>query len=81
MSASKYFTEFTHKLVRQELQRQESKWGKQNHSQAEWFVILGEEVGEVARAIFEKDGDNYSDELVQVAAVCMAALENYDRGE
>jgi len=79
MAASEYFTEYAHLLVKYELERQERKWGEQNHSQADWFVILGEEVGEVARAIFEKQTDNYREELIQVAAVCMAALENYDR--
>jgi NTP pyrophosphatase (non-canonical NTP hydrolase) len=79
MAASEYFTEYSHLLVKYELERQERKWGEQNHSQADWFVILGEEVGEVARAIFEKQTDNYREELIQVAAVCMAALENYDR--
>jgi len=79
MAASEYFREVSSMFVYKELQRQELKWGEQNHSQADWFVILGEEVGEVARAIFEKQTDNYREELIQVAAVCMAALENYDR--
>lgn len=79
MAASKYFKEVSSNYIFHELQRQEIKWGKQNHSQADWFVILGEEVGEVARAIYEKKTDNYREELIQVAAVCMAALENYDR--
>lgn len=79
MAASEYFGEAASLFIYKELQRQELKWGEQNHSQADWFVILGEEVGEVARAIFEKQTDNYREELIQVAAVCMAALENYDR--
>lgn len=85
MSASNYFKEVTQDLVYKELQRQELKWGKQDHSEPDWYVILGEEVGEVARAIFECHGkqlnENYREELIQVAAVCMAALENYDRNQ
>ncbi len=81
MTASNYFKEATQNLVYQELQRQEIKWGKQEHSPAYWYVILGEEVGEVARAIYENKDANYREELVQVAAVCMAALENWDRNE
>lgn len=81
MSASNYFKEVTHKYIYDELQRQEIKWGKQEHSSAYWYVILGEEVGEVARAIFENKDENYREELIQVAAVCMAALENWDRNE
>jgi len=83
MSASNYFKEVSHKYILNELERQELKWGHQDHNEPDWFVILGEEVGEVARAIFECHGkelnENYREELIQVAAVCMAALENYDR--
>jgi len=64
-----------------ERRRQLEKWGDQHHTPAWWFVILGEEVGEVARSIFEWEtthGSNYRDELVQVAAVAVAALEDYD---
>jgi len=68
--------------IEAERQRQLLKWGDQHHTPAWWFVILGEEVGEVARAIFESDwtkgATNYRDELVQVAAVAVAALEDYD---
>ena len=40
--------------VLKERRRQEHKWGPQHHSKEHWFVILGEEVGEVANAIFEE---------------------------
>lgn len=40
------------------------------------MVVLAEEVGEVARAVFERDGQNLRDELVQVAAVAVAWLES-----
>lgn len=39
------------------------------------YIILAEEVGEVARAIHDGDRDNLREELVQVAAVCLAWLE------
>lgn len=32
---------------------QDKKWGIQNHSFEEWYVILGEEFGEVGRAVCE----------------------------
>lgn len=41
--------------IAKERQRQEEKWGPQTHSFVKWFTILGEEVGEVANAILEKD--------------------------
>jgi NTP pyrophosphatase (non-canonical NTP hydrolase) len=36
-----------------ERNRQDAKFGAQNHSPADWIVILGEEYGEVCRAICE----------------------------
>ncbi len=61
--------------------RQDQKWGEQNHSPAWWMVILMEEVGEAARAVFEvgehgKVANHYIEEMTQVAAVAVAALEN-----
>ena len=40
------------------------------------FLILGEAVGEVARAVPEQDLANLKEELIQVAAVCVAWLES-----
>lgn len=64
----------------QERDNQDAKWGIQNHGLLLWNAILGEEVGEVSRAILEKDLANYRTELVQVAAVAIAAVESFDRG-
>ena len=41
--------------VLKERQKQEKLWGMQRHTPIKWFLILGEEVGEVANAILEKD--------------------------
>jgi NTP pyrophosphatase (non-canonical NTP hydrolase) len=56
-------------------------WGNMNHDPETWLTILTEEVGEIAKSVLDmkfNDGDtnNYRDELVQVAAVCVAALES-----
>lgn len=66
--------------VLQERSNQDRKWGEQNHSPRFWFTILGEEVGEVAHAILEYDKGNYRDECIQVAAVAVAMIESFDRG-
>lgn len=64
---------------------QNAKWGEQNHAPAIWLAILSEEVGEVAqevlRAKFAKKPDifDYRKEMVQVAAVALAAIECFDR--
>jgi len=65
--------------VLQERIKQERKWGQQNHDPLKWNAILGEEFGEVSKAILEGDIKNYRDELIQVAAVAIAAIDSLDR--
>lgn len=45
-----------------------------------WLIVLMEEVGEIARSIIESDSEEYEKELIQVAAVAIAALEDYYGG-
>ncbi len=77
-------------LIDQERDKQDAKWGVQHHDPEVWHVILSEEVGEVAEEILKlrqcivDDEPAFADvarellkeELVQVAAVCVAALED-----
>jgi NTP pyrophosphatase (non-canonical NTP hydrolase) len=63
-----------------ERKKQDEKWGVQNHGPDGWLAILIEEVGEVAKAILEGSALKYCDELTQVAAVAVAALECANRG-
>lgn len=71
--------------IKQERQRQDAKWGEQNHTPFEWCAILGEEVGEVNKAALEahfRDTNqlaNYREELIQVAAVAVAMIESLER--
>lgn len=37
-----------------ERKQQEKKWGPRNHPRSWWYAILGEEFGEVGRAILEE---------------------------
>jgi len=76
--------------VKHERKRQDAKWGEQNHKPSTWLMILGEEVGEANKAALEAmiNGKfqedlivKYRDELVQVAAVAVAAVEAFDRGK
>jgi hypothetical protein len=41
--------------IHDERTRQEKKWGTQNHHPEKWYTILGEEFGEVGKAILEND--------------------------
>jgi NTP pyrophosphatase (non-canonical NTP hydrolase) len=73
--------------VLRERARQNAKWGEQNHHPMEWLSILGEEVGEACEAANEahwhasgrQPWAGYRKELVQVAAVAVAAIEALDR--
>ena len=62
--------------INTERQHQLAKWGIQSHTKAEWVLILMEEVGEVCQAVLE--GDDWTPELIQVAAVAVAILEEYE---
>jgi NTP pyrophosphatase (non-canonical NTP hydrolase) len=73
--------------IAQEADRQDAKWGQQDHSPERWFAILGEEFGEVGREVTkwipprgrEPDPANYRTELIQLAAVALRMLESFDR--
>lgn len=67
-----------------ERQRQDAKWGEQNHSDELWLAIVTEELGEASKAILEQRFgggvlDDIRVELLQAAAVMAAWLEAFDR--
>lgn len=76
-----------------ERERQNQKWGEQNHSPMQWLPILMEEVGEASQRAVQayfggaRDGQRvhderqaqYREEMVQVAAVAVAMIECFDR--
>lgn len=69
--------------VIKERQRQDEKWGVQNHLPAQWMLILMEEVGEFSQAVLDAahgaDPANIRTELVQFTAVALSMLECCDR--
>lgn len=66
--------------VAAERRRQDEKWGhNRSLSDLLWMTILNEETGEVARAILENQFGELREELVQVAAVAVAWIEDMDR--
>lgn len=71
--------------ISKERSSQDKKWGEQNHDMADWYTILGEEVGAVGKAICEHKlqkiyaASRIREELVQVAAVAVSMIESYDR--
>ena len=71
-------------LIRAERERQNKKWGEQNHDDYRWLAILTEEVGEAAQAILHDEfGGSHAGtaktELVHVAAVAVQWLECMER--
>src|SRR5688500_18076594 len=78
-----YQAEVLNRIV-EERKHQDKKWGSpQSNTLPEWMTILGEEFGEACQevlrvAFVNVPQDNLLNELVQVAAVCVAALEYLD---
>lgn len=68
---------------------QDRQWGEQNHNPVEWLSILAEEVGEAAQMAnamhwhpergYDGNRGAFRDELIQIAAVAVAAVECLDR--
>jgi NTP pyrophosphatase (non-canonical NTP hydrolase) len=67
--------------VQAERDRQDKKWGQQDHAPAVWLAILAEEFGEAAKAVLEGKPLDYHKELIQVAAVACAAAESLERNK
>ncbi len=72
--------------VLKERDRQDKKWGEQNHNAYKWSAIIGEEYGEMCKAInefgfnpTEKNEHEIYMETIQTMACCMAMLECMDR--
>lgn len=70
--------------IKDERQRQDQIFGEQNHDPFKWLSILLEEVGEVAKAIndwhwSQESAQAIKEELAQVAAVAVAAIESLQR--
>lgn len=65
-------------MLESESRRQIDMWGKQTHDPAEWFLILGEEVGELGQEICKVQFDGRLDdarkliaEAIQVATLAI----------
>lgn len=56
--------------------RQDEKWGNQSwKSDGEWCKILGEEFGEICKAMLEGGKYDIYIEAIDLAAVCLALCE------
>jgi NTP pyrophosphatase (non-canonical NTP hydrolase) len=67
-----------------ERDRQDAKWGEQNHDPFTYLAILSEEIGEFAQAALHlrfggEAQSKFRDEAIHVAAVALAIVECIDR--
>ena len=67
--------------LRAEMERQEEIHGSDSHQPLYWHAILGEEMGEVARALVEYNLAACRQELIQVAASAIAFALTLDIDE
>jgi NTP pyrophosphatase (non-canonical NTP hydrolase) len=65
--------------VHMERERQDKKWGEQNHDHYKWVAIIGEEFGEMCQALLEGRYASMEKEAIQVAACCVAMIESVHR--
>lgn len=70
-------------LVNKERARQDRIWGEQNHDKIYWVAILGEEYGELCKALIEHHKTRtpilIETEIIHVAAVAQAMWESGKR--
>ncbi len=62
-------------LITQERAFQLAKWGDEIHHPFKMLAILGEEKGEADKAALDGNWANYEEELIQVAAVAIRAIQ------
>lgn len=71
--------EVSHERIRQDA-KQGGTPGVDRRDDRTYAAVLGEEFGEVCRAWLERDVPNLREELIQVAAVAVAWVEEIDNG-
>jgi hypothetical protein len=94
MKLQGHYTQLTQHIqevydVMKERTRQLEKFGPQDRPPFEWFLILSEEIGEVAKECVEiqfddakhphADPERYYKELTESVAVGLAAMQNYNQ--
>ena len=65
-------------VIKAEMVRQNKLWGDPSHSPLRWYVILAEEVGELAQAVNQDDMEHAREELIQVAATAANWVRLWD---
>lgn len=65
--------------VSQQIEKQNKKWGWQDHDPVVWLAIMAEEFGEVAKAVIEGNHEECWRELSQLLALGHRLAERTNR--
>lgn len=70
--------------VSEERKRQDAQWGGSDHDdeheRVDWLRFVDEHVRRARRAVNHTgDLDEYRQQMVEIAALCVAAIESHDR--
>lgn len=72
-------------LIKEERQYQILKWGGKPHDcqvgMVYWIVYITKFVGKLSTGFMNQDYDEIKRQLIKVAALCFAALENHPQFE
>lgn len=74
-------TDVVLELVRAEREDQTAKWGPSCHEPAVWLAILGRQIGHYSAMVLDDDSIQSVEELIQIAAVAVAAAEDIIYGQ
>jgi len=62
-------------LISKENIRQIEKWGWQDHDMFKWYTIIGEEFGEIGKAMLEQNKSKIVKEAIQTATLALKIAE------
>lgn len=74
-------TDVVLEMVRAEREDQSVKWGPSCHEPAMWLAILGRQIGHFSGMVLNDDAIQQVEELIQIAAVAVAAAEDLIYGQ
>lgn len=75
-SSQPLLREIVFHAISQERERQDAKFGVQEHGDLYWLAILQEEVGEAAQAVIqERTYEEVEKEMLHIAAVAVSWIE------
>jgi hypothetical protein len=65
--------------IAKQRKKQNIQWGESNHAPPIWLTILAKKQGDLAKSILRNEPQNYKELLLELSAVCVAAIGCFDR--